>query len=55
MECGGKMIEFDDIELLQLQLCLQMTKSKMFMGGDIRRHASITKKVNDALQERGMV
>ena len=55
MECGGKMIKFDDIELLQLQLCLQMTKSKMFMGGDIRRHASITKKVNDALQERGMV
>tara|TARA_R100000458_G_C8248193_1_gene225651 strand:- start:930 stop:1079 length:150 start_codon:yes stop_codon:yes gene_type:complete len=49
------MIEFDDIELLQLQLCLQMTKSKMFMGGDMRRHASITKKVNDALQERGMV
>ena len=55
MECVGKMIELDDIELLQLQLCLQMTKSKMFMGGDIRRHASITKKVNDALQERGMV
>ena len=49
------MIELDNIELLQLQLCLQMTKSKMFMGGDIRRHASITKKVNDALQERGMV
>ena len=49
------MIELDYIELLQLQLCLQMTKSKMFMGGDIRRHASITKKVNDALQERGMV
>ena len=49
------MIELDDIELLQLRLCLQMTKSKMFMGGEIRRHASITKKVNDALQERGMV
>ena len=49
------MIELDNIELLQLQLCLQMTKSKMFMGGDMRRHASITKKVNDALQERGMV
>ena len=55
MECGGKMIELDDIELLQLQLCLQMTKSKMFMGGDIRRHASITKKVNDALEQRGVV
>ena len=55
MECGGKMIELDDIELLQLQLCLKMTKSKMFMGGDIRRHASITKKVNDALQERGVI
>ena len=49
------MIELDNIELLQLKLCLQMTKSKMFMGGDMRRHASITKKVNDALQERGMV
>ena len=49
------MIKFDDIELLQLVLCMQMTKSKMFMGGDIRRHASITKKVNDALEQRGVV
>ena len=55
MECGGKMIEFDDIELLQLQLCLQMTKSKMSMGGDVRRHASITKKVKEEIRQRGMV
>ena len=49
------MIRFDDIELLQLELCLQMTKSEMFMGGDIRRHASITKKVKEEIRQRGML
>ena len=49
------MIKFDDIELLQLQLCLQMTKSKMSMGGVVRRHASITKKVKEEIRQRGMV
>ncbi len=46
------MIKFDDMELLQLQLCMQMTKSKMFMGGDMRRHASITKKVEAEVLRR---
>ena len=46
------MIKFDDMELLQLQLCKQMTKSKMFMGGDIRRHASITEKVKEEIGRR---
>ena len=48
------MIKFDDMELLQLDLCMQMTKSKMFMGGDMRRHASITKKVEDEISIRGI-
>ena len=46
------MIKFDDMELLQLQLCMQMTKSKMFMGGDNRRHASITEKVKEEIGRR---
>ena len=46
------MIKFNDMELLQLQLCMQMTKSKMFMGGDIRRHASITEKVKEEIGRR---
>ena len=45
------MIKFDDMELLQLDLCMQMTKSKMFMGGDMRRHASITEKVKGACNQ----
>ena len=43
------MEQFDNMELLQLQLCMQMTKDKMFMGGDMRRHASISKKVEDEI------
>lgn len=46
------MIKFDDMELLQLDLCMQMTKSKMFMGGDMRRHASITEKVKGEISRR---
>ena len=46
------MIKFDDMELLQLQLCMQMTKSKMFMGGDMRRHTSITEKVKEEIGRR---
>lgn len=46
------MIKFDDMELLQLDLCMQMTKSKMFMGGDMRRHASITEKVKEEIGRR---
>tara|TARA_B100001113_G_scaffold33293_1_gene23662 strand:+ start:349 stop:495 length:147 start_codon:yes stop_codon:yes gene_type:complete len=48
------MEQFDNMELFQLRLCLQMTKEKMFMGGDMRRHASITKKVEDEISVRGI-
>tara|TARA_Y100001970_G_C13453116_1_gene471347 strand:- start:20 stop:166 length:147 start_codon:yes stop_codon:yes gene_type:complete len=48
------MEQFDNMELLQLQLCMQMTKDKMFMGGDMRRHASISKKVEDEISIRGI-
>ena len=44
------MIDFDYLELLQLKLCMDMTKDKMFMGGDMRRHASITEKVETELR-----
>ena len=44
------MIDFDYLELMQLKLCMDMTKDKMFMGGDMRRHASITEKVEAALR-----
>ena len=44
------MINFDYLELLQLKLCMDMTKDKMFMGGDMRRHASITEKVETELR-----
>ena len=43
------MIKLDYIELLQLSLILDMTKKKMFMGGDMRRPASLTRKVNDEI------
>ena len=46
------MIEFDDMELLQLKLCMDQTKNQMSMGGEIRRHASITKKVEDVMNRR---
>ena len=45
-------MKLTDMELLQLQLCMQMTKSKMFMGGDMRRHASITEKVKEEISRR---
>ena len=44
------MIDFDYLELMQLKLCMDMTKDKMFMGGDMRRHASITEKVETELR-----
>tara|TARA_Y100000401_G_C8322343_1_gene226108 strand:+ start:486 stop:713 length:228 start_codon:yes stop_codon:yes gene_type:complete len=46
------MIEFDDMELLQLKFCMDQTKNQMSMGGEIRRHASITKKVEDEMNRR---
>ena len=47
-------MKLTDMELLQLQLCMKMTKDKMFMGGDMRRHSSITKKVEDEISVRGI-
>jgi len=37
-------IDFDDMELMQLKFCMDQTKGQMSMGGEIRRHASITEK-----------
>ena len=47
-----QMINLDYPELLQLEFILEQTKGKMFMGGEIRRHASITQKVKDELYKR---
>ena len=46
------MIEFDDMELMQLKFCMDQTKNQMSMGGEIRRHASINKKVEDEMNRR---
>ena len=46
------MLEFDDIELMQLKFCMDQTKNQMSMGGEIRRHASITEKVEAEMDRR---
>jgi hypothetical protein len=46
------MLELDDMELMQLQFCMQQTKSQMSMGGEIRRHASITEKIEVEMERR---
>ena len=46
------MIEFDDMELMQLRFCMDQTKNQMSMGGEIRRHASITEKVEAEMNLR---
>ena len=50
------MLDFDDMELFQLQFCMQQTKSQMMMGGEIRgsirRHASIMSKIEEEMQRR---
>ena len=43
---------FDDMELMQLQFCMSQTKKMMSMGGEIRRHASITQKIEEEMQRR---
>lgn len=43
---------FDDMELIQLQFCMQQTKKQMSMGGEIRRHASITQKIEEEMERR---
>jgi len=45
-------IEFDDMELMQLKFCMDQTKNQMSMGGEIRRHASITEKVEAEMNLR---
>jgi len=45
-------MEFDDMELMQLQFCMQLTKKNMSMGGEIRRHASITQKIEEEMERR---
>ena len=45
-------MHFDDMELMQLQFCMQQTKDQMFMGGEIRRHASITQKIEEEMERR---
>tara|TARA_R100000005_G_C4935755_1_gene162594 strand:- start:32 stop:253 length:222 start_codon:yes stop_codon:yes gene_type:complete len=46
------MIEFDDIELLQLQFCMSQTKKMMAHPSEHMRHASITKKVEAEMNRR---
>ena len=46
------MLDFDDMELFQLQFCMSQTKSQMMMGGEIRRHASIIKKIEEEMERR---
>jgi len=45
-------MQFDDIELMQLQFCMSQTKNMMSMGGEIRRHASITQKIEEEMERR---
>ena len=45
-------MQFDDMELMQLQFCMQQTKKMMSMGGEIRRHACITQKIEEEMERR---
>jgi hypothetical protein len=45
-------MQFDDMELMQLQFCMSQTKKMMSMGGEIRRHASITQKIEEEMERR---
>ena len=40
------------MELMQLQFCMKLTKKNMSMGGEIRRHASITQKIEEEMERR---
>lgn len=46
------MIEFDDMELLQLQFCMSQTKKMMAHPSEHMRHASITEKVEAEMNHR---
>ena len=45
-------MEFDDIELMQLQFCMSETKKMMMHPSEHRRHASITQKIEDEMERR---
>jgi len=45
-------IEFDDMELMQLQFCMSQTKKMMAHPSEHMRHASITKKVEAEMNRR---
>jgi len=45
-------MQFDDMELMQLQFCMSQTKKMMSMGGEVRRHASITQKIEEEMDRR---
>ena len=46
------MIDFTDIELLQLQFCMKETKKLMMHPAEHERHASITQKVESEMEKR---
>ena len=46
------MIDFTDIELLQLQFCMKETKKLMMHPSEHERHASITQKVENEMEKR---
>ena len=46
------MIEFDDIELMQLKFCMDQTKKMMAHPSEHMRHASITEKVEAEMNRR---
>ena len=46
------MINFDDMELMQLQFCMSQTKKMMAHPSEHMRHESITKKVEEEMQKR---
>ncbi len=46
------MIEFDDMELMQLQFCMSQTKKMMSHPSEHMRHASITEKVEAEMNRR---
>ena len=46
------MMQFDDMELMQLRFCMSQTKKMMSMGGEIRRHDSITQKIEEEMERR---
>ena len=46
------MLEFDDIELMQLQFCMSETKKMMMHPSEHRRHASITQKIEEEMERR---